>query len=90
MATIARMELLDLRGLPLPAWWARGIKPPSVLIDEGQVYVEDLHGPMGQCAHSSGMDLPHNVVCAMEAGAAEGVLTLDLMVGAVAYCPIIH
>lgn len=79
MASIARMELLDLRGLALPAWWARGAKPPSVLIDEGQVYVEeDAHRPLG--AHAGGLELPHAVLAAMEAGAAEGLLTIDLMV----------
>ncbi|GLI71299.1 hypothetical protein VaNZ11_016439 [Volvox africanus] len=41
-SAVAAMERLDLRGVPLPSWWARNpaLRPASVLIDESMVYEE--------------------------------------------------
>ncbi|GIL62479.1 hypothetical protein Vafri_16696 [Volvox africanus] len=46
-SAVAAMERLDLRGVPLPSWWARNpaLRPASVLIDESMVYEEPPPAP---------------------------------------------
>ncbi len=86
ISAVCGMELLDLRGIPFPSWWARGqlYRPPCVMVDNAQVYDEPPAGAAaGAGGGRGGMELPPHVARTLEAGLSQGLVVLDLNVSGI-------